>query len=113
MHACRWVSFFIGFALTVHVSVRAEDWPTGYVVAEHSQSPDGRFGILVESKDSVLNRNDEPGGDEDYVNYLADLTTHRTLGKIAGSNYFEGQNHRLSLVKVYSKRTASGIGRDG
>jgi len=94
MHLHRWFLFFIGFALIVRQQARAEDWPAGYIIAEHSQSPDGRFGILVESKDSVLNKADEPSGDENYINYLADLKAHQTLGKIAGSDYFENQNHR-------------------
>ena len=94
MHAFRFLT-----ALTLAAAfarlVQAEDWPTGYVVAERSTSPDGRFGILVEGKEKVLKDEEESTNDvTEYVNYLADLKAHRLLGKIEGSDYFEHQNHR-------------------
>ncbi len=109
---------------------QSEDWPKGYIVAKGSESPDGRYGILIESKQSALAEMDaadatqpppdasatasqtpdnkvaaatedadEPdedeGADEDEgsVNYMADLKSHRIIGKIKGSDYFQGQNH--------------------
>jgi hypothetical protein len=75
----------------------AADWPEGYEVYKDTQSPDGRYGILVPTyelwdNDSTL----------EEKNYFADLKSHRSLGKIAGADYFSGQNHR-SLITVWAK----------
>ena len=64
----------------------AGNWPEGYVVHENTESPDGRYGIIVPD--------DEPtDGNSESVNYLSDLKTHQALGKIKGSDYYEHQNH--------------------
>src|SRR4029453_1551247 len=63
------------------------DWPEGYVVHEQSSSPDGQYGIIVPGSEEMLDA-------EESTNYLADLKTHQVLGKIAGADYFERQNHR-------------------
>src|ERR1043166_9092747 len=70
-------------------SASAEDWPTGYVVYENSESPDERYGILVATVDAA--ENDEA---LEETNYFADLKNHHILGKIEGADYFEHQNHR-------------------
>ena len=75
----------------------AADWPEGYEVYEDTQSPDGRYGILVPTyeawdNDSTL----------EEKNYFADLKNHRSLGKIAGADYFRNQNHR-SLRTVWAE----------
>jgi uncharacterized protein YecT (DUF1311 family) len=64
----------------------ADEWPAGYVVDEESVSPDKHYGIVLPSP--------EEGGDDESVNYLADLQTHKLLGKIKDSDYFQHQNHR-------------------
>jgi uncharacterized protein YecT (DUF1311 family) len=70
-------------------TVAAADWPDGYVVYEKTESPDGRYGILVPSMEAW--EKDESLGE---TNYLADLKNHRLMGKIRGADYFEHQNHR-------------------
>ncbi len=67
----------------------ASDWPSGYVVYENTESPNGRYGILVPSMDAW--EKDESLAE---TNYLADLKSHRPLGKIRGADFFEHQNHR-------------------
>jgi uncharacterized protein YecT (DUF1311 family) len=61
-----------------------------YIVHKDSESPDGRYGILVLSHEAAVNQDQTEGN----VTYLADLQTHQTLGEIRGTDYFEGQNHR-------------------
>lgn len=65
----------------------AENWPDGFLVYEKSVSPDKRFGILIPSQEKV--ESDEKPGE---TNYLADLKTHRVLGKIDGARYWERGN---------------------
>jgi len=67
----------------------AADWPQDYVVHENSESPDGRYAVLVQSQDAAAESNDN----ESAV-YLADVKNHTTLGKIDNVDYFEQQNHR-------------------
>jgi len=67
----------------------AADWPQDYVVHENSESPDGRYAVLVQSQDAAAESNDN----ESAV-YLADVKNHTTLGKIDNVDYFEHQNHR-------------------
>src|SRR5438045_3048840 len=66
-----------------------EEWPEGYVVYENTESPDERYGILVPTYEAS-----EKEGSLTEKNYLADLKNHRLLGKIAGADYFEHENHR-------------------
>jgi hypothetical protein len=81
------------FAVSLNIiasrTAAASDWPDGCVVYEKTESPDGRYGILVPSMDAW--EKDESLGE---TNYLADLKSHRLLGKIRGADYFEHQNHR-------------------
>jgi hypothetical protein len=67
----------------------AGDWPTNYVVRENSQSPDGRYVLLVETAEAA----DEQDTNESDV-YLADAKAHTTLGTIDKVDYFQHQNHR-------------------
>ena len=91
MHALRryflapWLSA-LGFSLSFGNAAVAE-WPAGYIVSEKSISPDSRFGIVLPSRES---------GSDDAAdkNYFADLKQQKLLGRIAGAEYFEGQNHR-------------------
>ena len=76
--------WFVILSLT---KAAAADWPDGYVVHEESISPDKHYGIVLPSSESGADI------DTDAVNYLADLTTHRLLGKIKNADYFQGQNH--------------------
>ena len=79
-------SFYL-FALARYT--KAEDWPAGYQVYDNTQSPDERFAILVPTADAA-----EADEKLREINYFADLKNHRLLGKIAGADYFAGQNHR-------------------
>jgi hypothetical protein len=71
-------------------TVEAGDWPENYVVHEHSESPDGRYGVLVLSQQAAIDQDQTDGN----TTYLADLQTRKTLGEIRGTDYFENQNHR-------------------
>jgi len=73
--------------LALSTSAWAADWPDGYIVHGDTQSTDGHYGIAVPNADL------EDSGSDGNVNYLADLKTHRMLGKILCDNYFEGENH--------------------
>ena len=72
--------------LLAQAILAAGNWPEGYEVRENSQSPDGRYAIIV-PKDLNVN------GDKPNVNYLVDLQTQNLLGPIKYSDYFNGQNH--------------------
>ena len=86
--------FALFLSITPSDAAGNNDWPSGYVVYENTESPDGRYGILVPSMDAW--EEDESLGE---TNYLADLKSHRLLGRIRGADYFEHQNHRgLQIV---------------
>jgi hypothetical protein len=75
--------------------VTAADWPEHLTLHEESRSPDGHYGIVVTTSSHV---NDGttfliPEEDEEFVDYFADLQTHRLLGKIKRFAYVEGENH--------------------
>jgi uncharacterized protein YecT (DUF1311 family) len=72
----------------------AGDWPENYIVHEHSESPDGRFGVLVLSKQAAIDADQTEGN----AAHIADLQTRQTLGEIEATDYFEGQNHRNLTV---------------
>lgn len=63
-------------------------WPEGYDIAEGSESPDGRFGVLIPSLE-VADKLD----DEKIPNTLVELKTHRRIGVIRRAHYFHHQNH--------------------
>jgi hypothetical protein len=67
----------------------ADEWPKDYVVQENSESPNGRYGVLVLSHDAAVENDSE----ESDV-YLADVKAHTVLGTIDKVDYFEHQNHR-------------------
>ena len=76
-----------GVCLLIPIVATASDWPEGYVVHEDSTSPDGQYGIVVPGSGEMSDA-------EESTNYLGNLKTHQTLGKIDGADYFERQNHR-------------------
>jgi hypothetical protein len=59
----------------------ATGWPEGYIVAEDSTSPDGRFALLIPGLES-----------NETTDYLANLQTHQ-LETIAEAGYARGQLH--------------------
>ena len=77
------------FIPTFRIIAAAGDWPKDYVVKENSESPDGRYAVLVQSMDAATAQEDN----ETRV-YLADVKSHTTLGDIDKVDYFEHQNHR-------------------
>ncbi len=91
MSAFRLVVFLAGvmgvFCLP-RAAISAKDLPEGFVVAEGSTSPDGRYGIVIPGRDQL------PGDGMDVVNYLADVKFHRLVGEIRNGDYIEGENHR-------------------
>jgi hypothetical protein len=71
-------------------TVAAGDWPENYIVQEHSESPNGHYGVLVLSQQAAIDQDKTDGN----TTYLANLQTRKTLGEIRGTDYFENQNHR-------------------
>src|SRR6476659_2836344 len=69
----------------------AADWPEHLPLHEGSRSPDGHYGIVVTTSSHVDDGATvllaEEG--EEFVDYFADLQTHRLLGKIKGFEYVE------------------------
>jgi len=84
------LAFISAALLLIPTAATAGDWPKGYVVHQNSGSPDGEFGVLVPGSEYE----DEASQDSDQANYLANLKKQELLGKIAGADYFERQNHR-------------------
>ncbi|PYJ13103.1 MAG: hypothetical protein DME94_11290, partial [Verrucomicrobia bacterium] len=82
------------FVLALHLglarAVAAADWPQNYVVHEHSESPDDRYGVLALSKEAAIEQDQTDGN----TTFLANLQTRQLLGEVRGTDYFEGQNHR-------------------
>ena len=82
------------FVLALHLglarAVAAADWPQNYVVHEHSESPDDRYGVLALSKEAAIEQDQTDGN----TTFLANLQTRQVLGEVRGTDYFEGQNHR-------------------
>jgi hypothetical protein len=78
------------------LDVTAADWPEHLTLHEESRSPDGHYGIVVTTSSHV----DDgatfliPEEGEEFIDYFADLRTHRVLGKIKGFEYVERENHR-------------------
>src|SRR5437660_4230757 len=87
--------FFLAgwFAILALANAAGIEWPNGYVVYENTESPDGRYGILIPSMETW-----EKNESEEATNYLVDLKNHRVIGKIRDADYFEHQNHAGLLV---------------
>jgi hypothetical protein len=77
-------------------AVRAakEGWPEGYEIAEKSESPNGRYGVLLPSRETAQDLDEDK-----IVNKLVDFKTSRSLCVIHGVQYFPGQNHYGLKVK--------------
>jgi hypothetical protein len=86
--------FLVGFGLVLlqvfRLSSAAAEggWPEGFRVAEHSTSPNGRYGVLIPGLEQA---NDD---DEKTPNTLVDLQTKKQLAVIHSSHYVQGLNHR-------------------
>jgi hypothetical protein len=84
----------IQIAACLPAACAADDgWPKGYVIAEGSESPDGKYGVLVPTEDSELGE-----GDDKIENALVDLKTHRRLGIIHGAHYLFNGRERYNLA---------------
>jgi hypothetical protein len=60
------------FALVVTSrTVVAGDWPENYIVHEHAESPDGRYGVLVLSQQAAIAQDKTDAN----TTYLANLHT--------------------------------------
>jgi len=71
------------------VLAKEGSWPEGYEIREGSTSPDGRYGVLLPTREQA-------GEDEEdsIANVLVNLKTYARLGVIHGTHYFPGENHR-------------------
>ncbi|MBV8586212.1 MAG: hypothetical protein JO308_07995, partial [Verrucomicrobia bacterium] len=76
---------FLLFTIGLAGSATAIEWPKVFLVHSGTESPDGRYAILVPPE--------EPGENDDASSYLADVQAHRVLGKIKSVDYFDHQNH--------------------
>jgi hypothetical protein len=82
----RALRLFFATALSVAVSKTASaDWPQNYIVHKNSASPDGRYAVLVLSKDAAIDQDQTEGN----IAYLANLQTRQAIGDIRGTDYFE------------------------
>lgn len=88
----KWIGFLLLIQAFICSTATAASWPEGYIIHENSQSPDGRYGVLIPTSETA------PDDEEDVVNYLADLKSHETLGPIDGANYFPGLSRRSLLL---------------
>jgi len=79
--AVRFFALLFGLA----APALAMEWPSSFVVHSGTESPGGRYGILVPPREWESN--------EEANCYLADIQSHRVLGKLEGVDYFENQNH--------------------
>ena len=75
----------------------------------HSESPDGHYGILVLSQQAAIDQDQTDGN----TTYLANLQTRKTLGEIRGTDYFENQNHRDLQVVWASDSSTCVLQYDG
>ncbi|MGI8821287.1 MAG: hypothetical protein ACR2ID_10550 [Chthoniobacterales bacterium] len=84
----------VAFNLTT-LEATAADWPEHLTLHADSHSPDGHYGIVVTTSSHV----DDgatillPEEGEVFVDYFANLQTHRLLGKVKHFEYVEGENH--------------------
>jgi uncharacterized protein YecT (DUF1311 family) len=101
--------FTLGLNIGVSGSVSATDWPKDYIVHEGSQSPNGRYAILVLSKQAAIEQDQTEGN----TTYLANTETRQVLGEIRGTDYFEGQNHRDLQVVWAPDSTTSVLQYEG
>jgi len=101
--------FALSLSIAFSRAVAAGDWPQNYIVQKNSESPDGRYGVLVLSKQAAIDQDQTEGN----TTYLANLQTRETLGEIHGTDYFEGQNHRDLQVVWGPDSTACALVYDG
>jgi hypothetical protein len=73
-------------------------------VHKNSESPDGRYAVLVLSKEAAIDQDQTEGN----IAYLANLQTRQTIGEIQGTDYFEGQNHR-DLTVAWAPESKWGV----
>src|SRR5262245_50546732 len=109
-HTARTLILLLGLSLNIALSgtAAALDWPEGYVVYENTASPNGQYGVLVPTieaweKDESLSE----------ANYLADVQSHRVLGKIDKVDYFAHQNHRGLAVFWAPQSSVCVVENDG
>lgn len=86
-----WTSLLVLLVLAGSgISVFAgEAWPGGGSIAEGSRSPDGRFAVLLPSREAAL-----PMEEADTKNFLVDLKTRTKLCVIRGAHFYPFRNHR-------------------
>ena len=109
-NTARILPLLLGLSLNIALSEQAAnvDWPDGYIVYESTASPDGRYGVLVPTMEAW--ENDESLSE---ANYLADVQSHRVLGKIDKLDYFAHQNHRGLAVFWAPQSSVCVVENDG
>ena len=85
-------------------SATAIEWPKDFVVHSGTESPGGRYAILVPPE--------EPDENDNAKCYLADIQAHLVLGPLKAVDYFEHQNHADLSAVWNSKSTRSVVIRD-
>jgi len=77
---------------TVHAA--ENNWPEGDIIAENSQSPNERYGVVIPNRETGADLDEEK-----IINQLVDLKTHKRLCVIRSARYFEGKNHHGLKIK--------------
>jgi hypothetical protein len=101
--------FFVTALSIAVLKAAGADWPQNYIVHKNSASPDGRYAVLVLSKEAAIDQDQTQAN----TTYLADLQTRQTIGDIRETDYFEGQNHRDLTVDWAPDSTACVLDYDG
>src|SRR6266702_4204170 len=85
--------------------VTAADWPEHLTLHEESRSPDGHYGIVVTTSSHVDDGATVllPEEGEEFVDYFADLQTHRSLGRL--------RSNRVTWRRMYIHNFTSSLGR--
>lgn len=89
-HPTARAAVFVSIIVQMALCGAAETgWPEGYAIRAGSLSPDGRYGVLLPDRETAADQEED-----EVVNTLVNLRSHRRLADIRGAHYFPGRNHR-------------------
>ncbi len=76
---------------------RSTELPKGYVLAEDSISPDGRYGVSVPLTQAIID-----DIVKDPVNNLVEVSSGKTIARMVGNPGFTKQNHGGIMPSIWS-----------
>ena len=76
---------------------RSIELPKGYIIAEDSISPDGRYGVSVPLTQAIID-----DIVKDPVNNLVEVSSGRTIARMVGNPGFTKQNHGGIMPSIWS-----------